>query len=60
MPIKIGNLTDARVRADGHQDGAGKSNLTIGEVVALAKASVTNLDVRRTSILLGDPATRLR
>ncbi len=36
------------------------SNLTIGEVVALAKASITNLDVRRTWILLGDPATRLR
>jgi hypothetical protein len=36
------------------------SNLTMGEVVALAKASITNLDVRRTWILLGDPATRLR
>jgi hypothetical protein len=36
------------------------SNLTIGEVVALAKSSTTNLDVRRTWILLGDPATRLK
>ena len=37
--------------------GAG---LTIGEVTARAKAATGNADVRRTWILLGDPATKLR
>ena len=34
--------------------------LTIGEVMMRAKAAVSNGDVRRTWILLGDPTTRLR
>ena len=38
-------------------NGAG---LTIGEVTARAKGSTDNTDVRRTWILLGDPATKLR
>jgi hypothetical protein len=33
--------------------------ITIGEATARAKAAVTNGDVRRTWILLGDPTTRL-
>ncbi len=33
---------------------------TIGEAVMRAKAATTNLDVRRTWILLGDPASRLK
>jgi hypothetical protein len=33
--------------------------MTIGEATARAKAAVTNVDVRRTWILLGDPTTRL-
>jgi len=33
--------------------------MTIGEATARAKAAVTNSDVRRTWILLGDPTTRL-
>ncbi len=33
---------------------------TIGEAAAAAKKAVTNLDLRRTWVLLGDPATRLR
>ena len=37
--------------------GAG---LTIGEVTARAKAATSNADVRRTWILLGDPATKLK
>jgi len=32
---------------------------TIGEATARAKAAVTDLDIRRTWILLGDPTTRL-
>ncbi|TAN40262.1 MAG: hypothetical protein EPN25_08445 [Nitrospirae bacterium] len=38
-------------------DGRG---LTIGEAAAAAKAAVGNMDVRRTWILFGDPATRLK
>ncbi|MHB8882566.1 MAG: C25 family cysteine peptidase [Thermodesulfovibrionales bacterium] len=34
--------------------------LTIGEAAAAAKAAVNNMDVRRTWILFGDPATRLK
>jgi len=37
--------------------GAG---LTIGEVTARAKAATGNPDVRRTWVLLGDPATKLK
>ena len=36
------------------------SNLTIGEITAQAKAATPNADVRRTWILLGDPATKIR
>lgn len=36
------------------------TRLTIGEVTARAKAAAANQDVRRTWILLGDPATRLK
>jgi hypothetical protein len=35
------------------------TSMTIGEATARAKAAVTNGDVRRTWILLGDPTTRL-
>ena len=38
-------------------NGAG---LTIGEVTARAKGSTDNTDVKRTWVLLGDPATKLR
>jgi hypothetical protein len=38
----------------------GGGGLTIGEVTVLAKAATGNADVRRTWILLGDPATKLR
>jgi peptidase C25-like protein len=34
--------------------------LTIGEAIMRAKGAVSNRDVRRTWILLGDPTTRLR
>jgi hypothetical protein len=34
--------------------------LTIGEAVKRAKASITDQDIRRTWILFGDPATRLK
>ena len=57
-------LTDAQAQTVMSRDAISRllngSTLTIGEIVALAKASVTNLDVRRTWILLGDPATRLK
>lgn len=57
-------LTDAQAQTVMSRDAINRllsgPNLTIGEVVALAKGSVTNLDVRRTWILLGDPATRLK
>jgi hypothetical protein len=33
---------------------------TIGEAVMRAKSSVSNSDIRRTWILLGDPSLRLR
>ena len=36
------------------------ATLTIGEVTARAKGATNNADVRRTWILLGDPATKLR
>jgi hypothetical protein len=36
------------------------SGLTIGEVTARAKASVSDGDIRRTWILFGDPTTRLK
>jgi len=34
--------------------------LTIGEAVKRAKASITDPDIRRTWILFGDPATKLK
>ena len=39
-------------------DPAGK--LTLGEVTARAKSAVSDKDVRRTWLLLGDPTSRLR
>jgi len=36
------------------------SGLTIGEITAQAKAATNNSDVRRTWVLLGDPATKLK
>jgi hypothetical protein len=38
----------------------GGASLTIGEAVQRAKAATADLDVRRTWILFGDPATRLK
>jgi hypothetical protein len=38
----------------------GGQRLTLGEAVAKAKAAVSDMDIRRTWILLGDPATRLK
>ncbi len=38
----------------------GSQSLTVGEASAAAKRAVTNLDIRRTWILLGDPATKLQ
>ena len=35
-------------------------SLTLGEAVGRAKAAVQDPDIRRTWILFGDPATRLR
>ena len=38
----------------------GGQSLTLGEAVAAAKRAVSNLDIRRTWILLGDPATKMQ
>jgi hypothetical protein len=38
----------------------GSPALTIGEAAAAAKKAVSDTDVRRTWILFGDPATKLR
>jgi hypothetical protein len=38
----------------------GSKSRTIGEAAASAKRAVHNLDIRRTWILLGDPATKLQ
>ena len=38
----------------------GGESLSLGEAVVKAKASVGDMDVRRTWILLGDPVTRLK
>ena len=35
-------------------------SITLGEATAKAKASVSDQDIRKTWILFGDPATRLR
>ncbi len=40
-------------------DGQGSEPMTIGEITSRAKTTVTDLDVRRTWILLGDPTTRI-
>ncbi len=57
-------LTDPNAQAMMNQQAMrllfGKSGLAIGEVTAQAKAAVANADVRRTWILLGDPATKLK
>jgi hypothetical protein len=37
-----------------------KEALTIGEAAMRAKASVSDLDIRKTWILFGDPTTRLK
>jgi hypothetical protein len=36
------------------------SSTTLGEALMRAKAAITDGDVRRTWMLLGDPTTRLR
>jgi hypothetical protein len=38
----------------------GTQPMTLGEAAATAKTAVSDLDVRRTWILFGDPATRLQ
>ncbi len=38
----------------------GASPLTLGEAAAAAKAATADIDIRRTWILFGDPATRLQ
>ena len=38
----------------------GGQSLTLGEAAAAAKRAVSNLDIRRTWILLGDPATKMQ
>jgi hypothetical protein len=38
----------------------GSPSLTLGQAAAAAKAAVTDMDVRRTWILFGDPATKLQ
>jgi len=38
----------------------GRQSLTLGEATARAKAVISDLDVRKTWILFGDPSTRLR
>jgi hypothetical protein len=38
----------------------GTTPLTVGEAASRAKSAITDIDVRRTSILLGDPAMRLK
>ena len=40
--------------------GGGGRTLTLGEATMRAKASMVDMDVRRTWVLLGDPTTRLR
>jgi hypothetical protein len=37
-----------------------RSPLTLGEATVGAKAVVSDVDIRRTWILFGDPATRLK
>ncbi len=45
----------------GALEGSGQSGMpTLGEAVAQAKAAAANVDVRKTWIFLGDPATTLR
>ncbi|MEK6301611.1 MAG: FG-GAP-like repeat-containing protein [Acidobacteriota bacterium] len=39
---------------------AGTGGLTLGEVTSKAKVSVSDIDIRRTWILFGDPTTRLK
>ena len=34
--------------------------MTLGEATARAKAAVTDADIRRTWVLLGDPTMRLK
>jgi len=38
----------------------GSESMTVGEMVTRAKASVSDIDVRRTYTLFGDPSTRLK
>jgi len=37
-----------------------KPSITLGEAIIRAKSAVSDLDVRRTWILFGDPTMRLR
>lgn len=57
-------MTDASAQVQMNEEAIRQlfsgARLTIGEVAARAKAAASNVDVRRTWILLGDPATRLR
>ena len=57
-------LTDPNAQVDMNQRAIqlllNGSGLTIGEVTAQAKAATGNSDVRRTWVLLGDPATKIK
>jgi hypothetical protein len=39
---------------------SGQEGLTIGKAVVLSKQAVSNMDVRKTWILFGDPTTKLK
>src|SRR5262249_56282341 len=53
-------LSQATANVELYRKLMGPGSTTIGEAIRSAKASVADMDFRRTWILLGDPASRIQ
>jgi len=60
LPIDQRSMNEEFYRLIFVGDGTKSRSLTIGEAAARAKAAIVDKDIRRTWVLLGDPAMKLR
>jgi peptidase C25-like protein len=60
MPLDQWTMNEELYRVIFGGTGTKGQPLTIGEAAARAKRTITDIDIRRTWVLLGDPATKLR
>ena len=60
VPIDQSTMNEELYRLIFGSGGIKGKTLTIGEAAERAKARITDSDIRRTWVLLGDPAMKLR